>query len=1395
MIQEAQSGACPGEGSQIQEGSRFLATAGVVIVLAVVWMLTTTTFGTPASSALQPDTVGAVQAGDGTLVRIGDGSEPKYVVEPSGQVTVSVEVVDAVNLGTATVLVFYDPAVVQAVGCAGPPGDVFDGGYCNLEYALGAVKFTALALEGVDGTHRLYDITFEAVGGGATQTDLTLTVEHFADPLGNALDVDTAGGEIEIVGEAEPVDAVVRVGDETQSDFTLIPGNSIVISVTLSITGTRELGAATILLRYDPAVVRPTMCSQAEEIMGYCNPAFDREAGLVKFNLVSSEGLTGTLHAYDVTFEVASGVAGGAASDLVLIVEHFADPLGLPMSWQAVNGTVTVAEGPSNSAWVLVGGPSESGVYTVTHGTTVTASVWVTDVVGLGAATLSLGYDPSVVRALGCAVRDGASGIDGGVCALHEGQVQASLISSQGISGTARLYDVDFTPALGVAVGTTSTLTLTVENFADTAALPVPSRVRNGAIEIEEGGSEPSVALVRVGNDGGVFELPQDDRVAVPIRVEGAADLGAATLSLSYDPAVARSVSCAPGDAVFDGGFCNPQAGDGLVRLNVVSQQGFTGDATLFELTFQAVDGAAVGDETDLELTVTNFASSAAEALLYQTASGTIVITQAVGPPQIILRVGGGPYQVAVGERVTVPISAVVDADEAPLGLGAVTLVLDYDPSVVQPVACALNDAGGDGFDGGGCNLNYAVGQVKFNALSVTGVMSDTTIVEVEFEGVGQEGEATPLALVVNHLADTAANALTYRVEEGEIGIPPEDGNGDGIPDRQQDNVMSVRNIVDGSFVTLASPEGTSLEDVSALVNPSDGDSAVGADFPVGFFAFGVQGMEVGGAITVTLFLPAGVVVDTYYKYGPTQADPTPHEYEFLFDGTTGAEILGEEVLLHFVDGERGDWDLTANGETVDPGGPAVCGVRLAATFVSAEPSSSVDLTAQVSSSGSVQVPAGLPVAFYLGDPGSGGTLIATAVTSQALSTGDSEEVTVTWNNDAPGDHSIFIVANDGNPFNLCGTPPTVQQTVSILDVPLAESWNLMSAHVNPFNRDASVVQLPIAGQYVVIHGFDAGGAKSYYSDLPPAVNTLQEIDAEHGYWIKAKASTSPTLRVVGEKLAEDQAIELGVGWNLVSYLPRQARAVQDALQSIEGWYTAVLGYDERAVSYYPGIDPSFNTLHEMEPLFGYWINMTQAGALRYPATVGGQRSDRMAARSPALSLAEGIDELHPTPWFVDFLGQQSTLNDQPLPVGAVIRAYDPSGVLAGRAEVTLSGWYLMSVYGDDPLTEFDEGAESGDAITFTVDGHPAVCQGPGPPLWGESGERVPVELAGCPLRSDLDCDCEVDVADVMMVSSRWGCQGEDACYDAHCDLDGDGDIDIVDIMQVVAHWGEVCSP
>jgi sugar lactone lactonase YvrE len=148
------------------------------------------------------------------------------------------------------------------------------------------------------------------------------------------------------------------------------------------------------------------------------------------------------------------------------------------------------------------------------------------------------------------------------------------------------------------------------------------------------------------------------------------------------------------------------------------------------------------------------------------------------------------------------------------------------------------------------------------------------------------------------------------------------DGNGDGTLDSQQANVASLPNAVDGEYVTLASPEGTSFAEVCAVENPSPEDSPPGVDFPVGFFEFTLQGIAQGGATTVSLFLPPDVTLDTYYKYGPTPDSPTNHWYEFLFYEATGAEIFPDKVVLHFVDGQRGDDDLTTNGEIVEPGGP-----------------------------------------------------------------------------------------------------------------------------------------------------------------------------------------------------------------------------------------------------------------------------------------------------------------------------------------------------------------------------------------------------------------------------------------------------------------------------------------
>jgi hypothetical protein len=96
--------------------------------------------------------------------------------------------------------------------------------------------------------------------------------------------------------------------------------------------------------------------------------------------------------------------------------------------------------------------------------------------------------------------------------------------------------------------------------------------------------------------------------------------------------------------------------------------------------------------------------------------------------------------------------------------------------------------------------------------------------------------------------------------------------------------------------------------------------------------------MEVGGSTTVTLHCPSGSTFDTYYKFGSTLSNNIDHWYEFLNDGQTGAEINRDVITLQFVDGKRGDDDLTADGILIDVGGPGVSGVSVAPGDPAPEP-------------------------------------------------------------------------------------------------------------------------------------------------------------------------------------------------------------------------------------------------------------------------------------------------------------------------------------------------------------------------------------------------------------------------------------------------------------------------
>jgi Neocarzinostatin family/Carboxypeptidase regulatory-like domain len=139
------------------------------------------------------------------------------------------------------------------------------------------------------------------------------------------------------------------------------------------------------------------------------------------------------------------------------------------------------------------------------------------------------------------------------------------------------------------------------------------------------------------------------------------------------------------------------------------------------------------------------------------------------------------------------------------------------------------------------------------------------------------------------------------------------DGNNDGFDDSRQANVTSLPNAVDSEYVTIGSPEGSTLADVTAIDPESLPPPPAGTELPAGVFSFEVRGLEAGEAATVDVFLPDGTESDSYLKF---QNDVW---LEFA-----GATITGNHVSLVLVDGGAGDGDGVANGVIVDPGAPAV---------------------------------------------------------------------------------------------------------------------------------------------------------------------------------------------------------------------------------------------------------------------------------------------------------------------------------------------------------------------------------------------------------------------------------------------------------------------------------------
>jgi hypothetical protein len=126
------------------------------------------------------------------------------------------------------------------------------------------------------------------------------------------------------------------------------PGPSAVLPVT--VTDVQKLGAATVVVGYDPASLKPVACQRGPAFdVGVCNRTYDRDgdgtADAVLFAVLSLNGVSTTGTAVplaNITWQAVAAVQSETTAALTVEVRTFTDTDGRPLAFTTQNGQITL---------------------------------------------------------------------------------------------------------------------------------------------------------------------------------------------------------------------------------------------------------------------------------------------------------------------------------------------------------------------------------------------------------------------------------------------------------------------------------------------------------------------------------------------------------------------------------------------------------------------------------------------------------------------------------------------------------------------------------------------------------------------------------------------------------------------------------------------------------------------------------------------------------------------------------------------------------------------------------------------------------------------------------------------------------------------------------------------
>lgn len=253
-------------------------------------------------------------------------------------------------------------------------------------------------------------------------------------------------------------------------------------------------------------------------------------------------------------------------------------------------------------------------------------------------------------------------------------------------------------------------------------------------------------------------------------------------------------------------------------------------------------------------------------------------------------------------------------------------------------------------------------------------------------------------------------------------------------------------------------------------------------------------------------------------------------------------------------------------------------------------------------------------------------------------------------------------------------------QVTTELEISLNQGWNMISSYVSP--TDPSIVNIfaPMVSNVQVMKN----GYGQMYS---PAfgINTIENWNDFDGYLLNVYEDG--LLNITGNLITpEITPIPLDAGWNLTSYLRNSQMYAPTALADLGTNLVIVKNNDGHV--YFPAW--GLNTLGNLNPGEGYYINVAEEADLLYPANSVGKATAGEIITSLPKHL---IPSMNRTGSSATLLIQIEAEN------GTEVGVYNTNGDLIGSGYVQ-DGVVAANIWGDNSSTNIIDGAVDGEILT-----------------------------------------------------------------------------------------------